>query len=129
MKWHNSKVRISLRMQAVMTRIIRRTLLSLVLTPQSGLSFTPSTYTLARRCITIHTRISPRRKNHNKFATKPSSGAVISTGSTKDDIISSSGIRISSRIHEVGEIPPCPKSLESRLEDSVDSVSAKNISL
>lgn len=97
-------------------------LLSLVLTPQSGLSFTPSTYTLARRCITIHTRISPRRKNHNKFATKPSSGAVISTGSTKDDIISSSGIRISSRIHEVGEIPPCPKSLESRLEDSVDSL-------
>jgi hypothetical protein len=110
-----------------MTRIIRHTLLSLVLTPQSGLSFTPSTDTLARRCITIHTRISPRRKNdNNKFATKPSSGAVVSTGSSKNDRSSSSGIRSSSRTHEVGEIPPCPKSLESRLEDSVDSVSANN---
>lgn len=85
-------------------------MLSLALTPQSSLSFTPSLHNRvasSRRCITIHTtRISS------------SSGRKIIKGDSTTS--SSTGVRNSSRLHEVGERPPCPKSLESRLEDSVD---------
>jgi hypothetical protein len=99
-------------------RIVRHTLLSLALTPQSVLSYFPpslSLHTVSRRCITIHTRISPR-----KLAVRKSSNTDKGDGSTSS---STTGIRSSSRTHEVGERPPCPKSLESRLEDSVDRVS------